>query len=142
MFVDKEVLLDKEIEAFLEHHGVKGMRWGVRGTRRVQKRIDRANRILGGTASKKDQLLRSAITKKGINRQLQRGADDQAKILAGQKKVANVLATASGVKIKNLNYGRKGDANAKMDNGRKLAIAGLATYGVLSIAAASAAKRA
>jgi hypothetical protein len=129
---------DVEIEEFLEHFGVKGMRWGVRGTRRVQKRLDRANRILEGKGSLKDNLLRSAFTKKGINRQLQRGADDQAKILAGKKRVSNALATASGIKIKNLDYGRKGDANAKMDNGRKAAIAYLGVVGGISLASAVA----
>lgn len=132
------MISDKDVDAFIEHYGVKGMRWGVRGTRRVQKRLDRANRLLEGKGSVKDHILRPAFTKKGINRQLQRGADDQAKILAGKKKVGNAIAVASGVRIKDLNYGRKGDANAKMDNGRKAAIAYLGVVGAATLVSAAA----
>lgn len=121
-------------EVYLEHFGVKGMHWGVRGTRRAQKRIDRTHRIATGKASLLDRALGSALTKKGASRQLQRGANAQAKINSGKKKATNALATVSGVKIKELNFHAKGDANAKMDGGQKLAVAGLAAYGAITLA--------
>lgn len=37
---------------YLAHFGVKGMRWGVRRERRLQ----RANRVASGTASKRDRI--------------------------------------------------------------------------------------
>lgn len=127
-------LSHSQIDAYFEHHGVKGMHWGVRGTRRVQKRLDRANRILTGKASFKDQLLRSAFTKKGIKRQLKRGADDQAKVRAGKKRVANRLSIIGGVRMKDLNFHTKGDANAKMDNGRKAALGFLGAVAAVKVA--------
>lgn len=40
-----------EQDEFLEHYGVKGMQWGVRN----EKRLQRATRVADGTASKKDK---------------------------------------------------------------------------------------
>lgn len=40
-------------EDFLEHYGVKGMKWGVRRDRR----LSRARRVARGTASKKDKTI-------------------------------------------------------------------------------------
>lgn len=131
------MLTDEDVDDFLEHVGVKGMHWGVRGTRRAQKRIDRTQRIATGTASTKDRVLGSAFTKKGANRQLQRGANQQAKINAGKLKATNVLTTLAGVKVKELNFHKKGDAKAKMDNGQKAAIGALVAIGALNIASAA-----
>ncbi len=132
------MILDEEV--YLEHYGKKGMRWGKRGTRRVQKIIDRTSRIAEGNASTKDKLLgvnRGVFTQKGANRVLQRGANNQAKINAGKYKVSNALTVAGGVKIKNLDYHKKGDAKAKLDSGQKAALvvlAGLTAVRVASLA--------
>lgn len=133
MFIDEAV--------YLEHYGKPGMKWGRRGTARVQKRLDRTSRIATGTASKKDRVLGSAFTKKGANRQLQRGANNQAKINAGKLKITNRLNIIGGVKVKNLDFHKKGDAKAKMDNGQKAAIAGLAAVGALQLASIAARRR-
>lgn len=132
---------EKEVEDFLAHYGKKGMKWGVRGTRRAQKRLDRTHRIATGKASVVDRALGSALTAKGANRQLQRGANHQAKINSGQRKVSNMLATASGVKIKNLDFHKTGDAKAKMDNGEKAAVAYLGVLGAVTLAGAISSRK-
>ena len=129
---------DQEVEDFLAHYGVKGMKWGVRRTRRMQKIVDRHDRIAKGTASKKDRILganRMVFTAKGAERTLQRAANNQAKINAGKMKATNALAMLGGVRMKDMNYhGRKGDANAKMDSGQKAAVAVVSAYAALTVA--------
>lgn len=132
------MVTDEEVEEFLEHYGKKGMHWGIRGTRRVQKRLDRTQRIATGKASVIDRLLGSAVTAKGANRQLQRGANQQAKINAGKLKALNSLNIVAGVKVKDLNYHKKGDSKAKMDRGQKAAIGIVAGLGALSLASSVA----
>lgn len=100
-------ITDADIDAFLEHHGVKGMHWGVRGTRRTQKILDRLDRASKGKASRTDKLLnanRFVFSKKGAQKNLMRGAMLQEKVKAGKAKTSNILATATGIKIKDLNY--------------------------------------
>jgi hypothetical protein len=126
-----EYASDEDIEAFLEHHGVKGMHWGVRGTRRTQKIIDRTNRIATGKASTTDRLLganRFVFTKKGAARQLRRGARHQAKIMAGKRKTALVISTIAGLRIKELDF-HQGKTGATHAAGQKAAKAALATSG-------------
>lgn len=133
--------IDQDVDAFLEHVGVKGMHWGVRGTRRAQKVLDRTQRIAKGKASTTDKILganRFVFSAKGANKQLQRGANQQAKIKAGKMKVGNALVTAGGIKIKNLDYHKTGDANAKMDRGQKIAASVLIGIGALKITSALA----
>ena len=138
------MLMDESV--YLAHYGKKGMKWGVRrankNTARLQKRIDRTSRIAKGNASVGDRLLGSAITKKGADRQLQRYANNQAKLSReGKHRVSKKLLQMQGVKYKELNYGgKKGDANAKMDNGQKAAIAGLAAYGAIQLLAVAKAR--
>lgn len=133
---------DSEVEDFLAHFGVKGMKWGVRRTARIQKIIDRHERVANGTASTKDRLLaanRGVFTARGANRTLQRAANNQAKLNAGKHKTTAILLKVHGVNYKDLTYGgRKGDANAKMDNGQKATVAAIVAIGALRIAGAAA----
>lgn len=127
--------------AYLEHHGVKGMHWGVRGTKRVQKRIDRAQRIVEGKATFKDQLLRPVGTKKAIAKNLQFGANAQAKVNAGQKKTGATLAKIGGVDVKKLKYPTPGDPHGKTSSaGAKIAAGVLITIGAVQIANAAASR--
>lgn len=97
MFVDEEV--------YLEHYGKKGMHWGVRGTRRVQKRLDRLDRISKGTATTGDRFATGLLTnKRSADKMLKRGAKLQDKINHGQRKTQDILIKANGIKIKDLNY--------------------------------------
>lgn len=129
------MLIDEE--NYLEHYGKKGMRWRKRGTRRVQRSLNRFDKIATGKASKTDRLLsanRGVFTKKGANRVLQRGANNQAKINSGKLKVTNALAVVGGVKVKNLDFHKQGDAKAKMDSGQKAAVAVLAGVTAVRVA--------
>lgn len=147
------MITDEEIEDFLAHHGVKGMHWGERRARslakrtaRIQGRVDRTQRIATGKASTKDRLLGSAVTAKGAQRQLQRSANNQAKLQAkldsGKFKTqTKILNKIGAVKLTDINFHAKGDPKAKMDRGQKLAIGFLAAYATVTIASV-AAKRA
>lgn len=106
------MIVDEEV--YLEHHGVKGMRWGKRGTKREQKNIDMYKRVAEGKGSGKDALnvaLRSSPFNLGAEglagaaaKELNKGKRLQDKINAGEAKVTNILNVAAGVKIKNLDY--------------------------------------
>jgi len=124
-------------EEFLEHYGKKGMKWGTRQTAKIQKRLDRTSRIAEGTASGKDKLLganRGVYTKKAANRQLQRGANAQAKVAAGKMKVnAFMLGKKGRAKLSSLDFHKPGDANAKLDRGQKQAVAFLAVVGAVKV---------
>ena len=49
--------MDKELEEFLLHYGVKGMKWGVRKDLRAKKRSERRDRFSSGKATLKDKLI-------------------------------------------------------------------------------------
>jgi hypothetical protein len=130
---------DDQIDDYFEHHGVKGMHWGVRGTRRVQKILDRTNRIATGNASGMDRVLganRFVFTKKGAARQLRRGAKLQAKINAGKKRPTNFINTMYGIKIKNLDY-HQGPTGAAHAAGKQAAKEMLATSGSKKVSSIS-----
>lgn len=130
-------------EAYLEHHGTKGMKWGVRKTARIQKILDRHQRIAEGTASRSDKLRganRFIFTKKGAATQLRRGANNQAKMNAGKMRVSNSLSKMQGVRMKDLNFHTKGDAEAKRDAGQKAALVALGLFGAVQVAKIAAAK--
>lgn len=71
--------------AELKHFGVKGMKWGVR----KQRELDRANRVAGGTASKGEKiglLLNTSLGELAVNKgSLRRVAKGKAFILQAQK---------------------------------------------------------
>lgn len=95
-------------EIYLEHFGVKGQKWGVRKTRKVQNALDRTNRIAKGKASPSDKILigltSGRVTKKSAARGLRRGAALQKRINDGDSKVQEILLKATGIRIKELNY--------------------------------------
>lgn len=143
---ESDVLIDDE---FLQHYGKIGMKWGVRKaariqkqTARIQKNLDRFQRIGSGTASTKDKLLganRGIYTKKGANKQLQRGANQQAKVAAGKAHVTAFLIGKKGrTMLKDLDFHKQGDAKAKLDRGEKAAIGILAVSGVAKVASFAA----
>lgn len=149
MELERKGLSHSEIDDYFEHHGVKGMKWGVRKQRRhdrqlrrIQGRVDRTARIANKTASLTDRALGSAVTAKGAQRQLQRHANAQAKweakLAAGKGQRRQKFVEKRGyVKVSEINYHAKGDAKAKMDNGQKAALAFLAVVATARIATAA-----
>jgi hypothetical protein len=57
------MIIEKDVEDFLEHFGVPGMRWGFR-KQRLQSHLDRLSRKADGTASSSDL---AAIRRRRIN---------------------------------------------------------------------------
>lgn len=110
MIVDEKAYSNKEdnpVDVFLEHVGVKGMKWGKRN----QSRLDRANRVASGTASGKDKTVffltdtsKSSIKRnKGLTgagasraRELQ-GRKDRIK--KGEQTVKDLIALSGGDKL-------------------------------------------
>lgn len=101
-------LYEEERSAHLEHFGVKGMKWGQRNNKRIQKRLDRTKRVRDGSASTKDKVatayIQGVYTKKGAARVLDRGARQQAKILDGKKKASDLMLRFGGINVRDLNY--------------------------------------
>lgn len=99
---------DLQTDLFLEHYGVKGQRWGVRSTKRIQKRLDRTKRVRDGSASTSDKVktayVQGVYTQKGAARVLKRGAKYQMKIVEGEKKTREMLLLAGGIRIRDLDY--------------------------------------
>lgn len=76
----------EEVDDFLEHVGVKGMKWGVRR----QKRLDRLNRVAKGksTRGERARVLLTETSNLSLGRHggLQGAAANRAKQLAARKK--------------------------------------------------------
>lgn len=134
--------LDREIEDFLSHHGVKGQKWGVRkynarvkkgsdrfGNRnqgQAQRRIDRLRRIASGNASKGDKLvaglmqipmtdiIREGGLQGGSALYLDRWKRNQNKIKAGKRNATDLINRLAGVEVRELNLGYKQPKHPKV----------------------------
>ena len=109
-------------EDILEHFGVKGMHWGVRKARRVekqnarvQKRVDAVRRVAEGGGNRRDKIrvsfstttfdaLMSRNNQEMAQRTLNRMQKHQSKILAGKRKTQDILARAQGVRYRDLDF--------------------------------------
>lgn len=50
-FLEHSGMSEDQIDSYFEHAGVKGMKWGVR----KQKRLDRLNRVAAGQGNRRDR---------------------------------------------------------------------------------------
>lgn len=140
------MISDHDVDDFLEHFGVKGMKWGQRKERRtarIQRRVDRTMAVAKGKGSVGDRLLGMGATQKGAQRQLQRYANAQAKyeskVAAGKKQLNEKILNKTGaVKLQDIDFGVKGDAKAGLDRGQKVAVGIVAAYGALMVGKAIA----
>ncbi len=103
------MVVDEDI--YLEHFGVKGMKWGIRRTSRLQRDIDVMKKVADGTASNKEArrvgLGNSSRAKKSAANSIRRGASLQEKINKGERGVTNALLKASGIRMQDLDYSTK-----------------------------------
>lgn len=124
------MIIDEELYNFLEHHGVKGMKWGQRKSMsldsrspRYQKRVakqqkllDRMRRVAAGNASRGDKFIvgafRTTIANQVLGKGLQGGTarqlgqlqKEQDKINAGKRKTSDILKRSAGVNVRYLTY--------------------------------------
>lgn len=113
-----EDLYSEDVEDFLAHFGVKGMRWGVRKaiTRNNQAKVDIYRRVASGHGDLLDKAavgLNSSplhlLANKGNLSKTAKGDLDHAKELqkrvnAGESKVHDLLLRSGGVNVRHLNY--------------------------------------
>ena len=101
---------------YLAHYGKKGMKWGVRNTAKVQKRVDRIRRVASGTASKSDRrkaalldvaaidLIRGKGLRTGAQKTLDRNEATKKKIVGGKRKAYDILSPLNGVTMRDLSF--------------------------------------
>ena len=131
-FLEHQGLSDEQIDAYFEHHGVKGQKWGVRkaearaakgpdrfGNRnnaKAQRRVDQVKRVAQGKASLADKVnvalfkvpLQDLISEGSLSgasqATLDRGARIQRKVNLGKKNVTDILNRLGGVDIRELSF--------------------------------------
>jgi len=108
-------------EYFLEHHGVKGMQWGVRKQRRIerqirsqQRQVDRTRRVASGVGSIVDKAtvasrtpLHNLLTEGlqgSAEEELRTAAQYQKDIKNGHRKVRALMLKLGGVHYMALNF--------------------------------------
>ena len=118
------MIADAEINEFLEHHGVKGQKWGVRNIRkrhrakvlkRQQGNVDILRRVASGKGSKLDKLAvdlstptyRLALNGGSVGAAkitLDKLEMNQKRIKAGEAKTLAFMAKLGGVRVRELDY--------------------------------------
>lgn len=98
-------------EEYLEHHGVKGMKWGSRRNKRAQKRINVTKKAARGEklSGKEKSLVglrffRKQKTTTVALKRLKSAQELKDKVSSGKGKTADILLKARGVNIRDLNY--------------------------------------
>lgn len=150
------MIIEDEVLDFLEHHGVKGQRWGVRKRERIQRTAEVGRGKKGFVrkarvypATNPFDLIRTGSFKKSAARKARRMSARNARLATkGKAKVRDYLAEAGTARVtdilpslskKNLNKDQKRNLK-RMRGGKAFAIALPATalYIGLKIAKATA----
>lgn len=88
------------LDDYLEHFGVKGMRWGVR---RAESRAARTKRIKDGTATLRDKFIREADLDGGRTQAIKLGEIHQSKSeKVGIKVLGVVMITVGAIQLRQL----------------------------------------
>ena len=120
MFTEEEIddvgtmLEDKglshsEIDAYFEHAGVKGMKWGQRRTKKAQGRVDKIKIVASGNATRREganagyRYLRKEKQQRSAQKTLISWKKTQTKVNSGKSKVSDILLKAGGINIRELN---------------------------------------
>lgn len=140
---------DEEIDEFLEHSGVKGMKWGVRKTKRQQGQVDRLAKVRDGNATKVDRLRVAnrnlVFSAKGADKTLKRSAKFQDKVAKGESIMGKLMFKHEKKRLADLDFhadgtvgskasAKSGSDKRKVDAGKASTAAILATTGVLGLA--------
>lgn len=84
----------EEVDDFLAHYGVAGMKWGVKRAAysKANKEKESLAKVADGTAGAKDRLRVGLITtKKGAAKRLIKAEAAEARVESGQAKIRDVL---------------------------------------------------
>lgn len=90
------MIIDENVENFLEHHGILGMRWGQR-RQRLSEHLDRVNRIQTGTATEADYRAVSLRRKRALKKVAIIGGG--IAVIHGRKWVKKYLASRAAEKL-------------------------------------------
>lgn len=120
------MIITKEDYDYLAHYGTKGMQWGVRKQRRIEKRagkqqkriVNPISRVASGTANRRDKAktalnlsLVDIVRGKGLTGGAQLGLDRAQKIQTdikeGRRRTLDILQRAGGVNMRYLDYSYK-----------------------------------
>lgn len=107
------MIIDEQV--YLDHSGVKGMKWGVRRTKNEQKHIDSIRRVAEGGGNKRDKLGVHLIgnpyvigahgLSKAAARILDKNQDYQKKVALGKYKTTESLNKGIlGFRASEINY--------------------------------------
>lgn len=112
---------------YLEHHGVKGMKWGVRKQRRFDKRVQKNQRMYGDTYAAVYK------TKNGKARYVSRGRNYQISDKTyNEMKKRGIVANGGDVK-----KDRRGEAMTLVEKESHKTLAGLAVGTAVATGAAA-----
>lgn len=87
------------VEEFLEHHGVKGQKWGIRNQNNNLDRISRIQRSNSTIVSRKQKLLNTANK---IDASIHKHPKTVASIVVGSAFAVSLLAKKGSVQIRRL----------------------------------------
>ena len=143
---------ENDYRTYLTHHGVKGMKWGVRKQYRADKKrrfqlgksatiadhsltisnqqLDRLNKKIEKHGPK-ERYLKELDRQKWVNKNLKKKRNAYKSALNKQVKK---MQKAYGTKVKDIHYNKKGEISERVISGKDVLLSGLLTAGSLATA--------
>jgi hypothetical protein len=95
------MIIDKDVEEFIEHHGIKGMKWGIRNKRRqptISRGSKRKARVQGPSVHDiSDEDLRKAVSRMQLEQQYKTLTQKNKTTSLGARAAQNLLRTTTGI---------------------------------------------